>query len=164
VFGARIARDIAGGSAAWSGQHVDVGTLDFTDGDEDGAGDAAVRQSLRETMSRYAGVERSGEGLRRALGVIEDLAEGREGSGQLGNMLTVARLIVTGALKRCESRGGHYRLDHPEADPAQARRAFQRHDEAVRLGAEQALRSGQAAEAAGAAASCQISNLRASSL
>ena len=37
------------------------------------------------------------------------------------NLLLVARAVVASALARRESRGGHFRSDFPDADPAQAR-------------------------------------------
>jgi L-aspartate oxidase len=33
-------------------------------------------------------------------------------------------MIATAALRREESRGGHYRSDFPKTDPAQARRTY----------------------------------------
>ena len=39
----------------------------------------------------------------------------------LQNMLQVARMIARGALRRKESRGVHFRTDHPEPDETWAR-------------------------------------------
>ncbi len=38
--------------------------------------------------------------------------------GETRNLLTIALLILTSALTRTESRGGHYRSDFPDLDPA----------------------------------------------
>jgi L-aspartate oxidase len=43
---------------------------------------------------------------------------------QLRNMATAALLITAAALRREESRGGHFRSDHPSTDSAQAKRTF----------------------------------------
>jgi L-aspartate oxidase len=39
-------------------------------------------------------------------------------------MLTTAKLIAAAALARTESRGGHYRSDFPQSDPAWRHRTF----------------------------------------
>jgi succinate dehydrogenase / fumarate reductase flavoprotein subunit len=36
----------------------------------------------------------------------------------LGNLLTVSEAIARAAIERTESRGGHFRDDYPEKDPA----------------------------------------------
>jgi L-aspartate oxidase len=50
-------------------------------------------------------------------------------------MATAALLVTAAALRREESRGGHYRSDFPKADPAQARRTFITLDDARRIAA-----------------------------
>jgi hypothetical protein len=40
------------------------------------------------------------------------------------NLLLAGRLLAQAALARRESRGGHYRVDYPQADPAWQRRLF----------------------------------------
>lgn len=122
VFAARIAADIDGLAppAASVPDEQDI---------EPGAGIAPAREAgtavarLRAAMSAQAGVERTGGGLVAALRAIAELRRATH-EPRLGNMLTAAGLIVAAALKRTESRGSHFRADHPQADPAQARRSF----------------------------------------
>lgn len=85
---------------------------------------AQIVGELRDTMSAEAGVVRNRRGLTRALLRLGDLAQRAEGDTQLSNMLLAARLVTASALLRTESRGGHFRSDHPEPDPLQARRSF----------------------------------------
>ena len=75
-------------------------------------------QTLRQAMSRDAGVIRDASGLQRLLDVIDAL----EIAGGRSAPLVAARLIATSALNRRESRGGHYRTDFP--DHATAERTF----------------------------------------
>jgi L-aspartate oxidase len=86
---------------------------------------------LRRAMSLHAGVERTAAGLERLLGEIGALAA-RHGEALA---LTTARLIAEAALARRESRGGHWRLDFPEAAP-EARRTFVSLQSAMREAAE----------------------------
>ncbi len=58
--------------------------------------------ATRTALWRDAGIERTGEGLRRLSADPHPLA----------------RLIARCALARAESRGAHLRLDHPERDPS----------------------------------------------
>jgi L-aspartate oxidase len=82
--------------------------------------DAAL-QTLRAAMSREAGVVRDASSLCEVLGLIDRLE--RQHGGALP--LVAARLVVVSALRREESRGAHYRSDHP-ALAATAQRTFTR--------------------------------------
>ncbi|MBD8893073.1 L-aspartate oxidase [Roseibium litorale] len=123
VFAARIADDIQGlmptpRSAYWNELDSEPGLPSQRNVEERDAISA-----LRETMGRNAGVERDADSLRRALADIAS-AEARCERVSIRNMMIAGRIIAASALKRTESRGGHFRSDFPEADPAQARRSF----------------------------------------
>jgi len=78
---------------------------------------------LREVMSARVGVVRDAQGLTGALAVIDAL-EARCTRRSIRNMMLTAKVIAAAALLRRESRGGHWRADFPQADPAFARRSF----------------------------------------
>ena len=61
-------------------------------------------------MSRYCGVERSADGLETLIELIDQL-EARYGDE---DALIAARFIACAALRREESRGGHFRMDFPQ--------------------------------------------------
>jgi L-aspartate oxidase len=82
-----------------------------------------VPRALRETMTRFAGLERNAEGLTEALRLIEQIERAGGHEPSLLNMTVTAKMVVAGALARHESRGGHYRSDYPRTD-AVAKRTF----------------------------------------
>ncbi len=92
-----------------------------------------LQRELREAMWERAGLVRDGEGLRTAAATAERIGDelGRVGVRggpafnlawqdwiNLSNQSIVARLIATSALARAESRGAHYRNDHPAPSTA----------------------------------------------
>lgn len=85
---------------------------------------AARRAALRETMLTGAGPVRTEAGL---AAVADQLATWTAELGdpaavaeevELGHALHAASLLVAAARQRTESRGGHWREDHPARDPA----------------------------------------------
>jgi len=101
--------------------------------------DAAAAREIRDIMQRHVGVLRDASGLRAALLrllVLREKAVAAENL-DLRNRAEAALLIAAAAQKRRESRGGHFRTDYPQADPAQAQRAFISLDEALALAREQ---------------------------
>lgn len=69
--------------------------------------------ALRAAMTRFAGVVRDDEGLAALIALIDGLAAAHPDA----MALTAARLVAEGALNRRESRGGHFRIDHPGSLP-----------------------------------------------
>ncbi|NIA30286.1 MAG: succinate dehydrogenase/fumarate reductase flavoprotein subunit [Actinobacteria bacterium] len=91
-----------------------------------------LRRKLRSCMDQYVGVYRTGEDLSKALEIIKKLKvryndikiadKSRTYNTnlidalELCNLLDLAEIMVTGALKRTESRGAHARRDHKTRD------------------------------------------------
>ena len=95
------------------------------DGSDAGLDLADIRNSLRSLMWRHVGVERSGDSLAEALATVEGWCryvlsqQFADPQGwQLQNMLEVARLMIRGAIRRDETRGVHFRADHPDTSEA----------------------------------------------
>jgi L-aspartate oxidase len=83
-----------------------------------------VTYALKSLMWRHVGVRRTGKRLAEALPQIDlwtravgQLGDPEPATWELLNMLDLARLTIIGALSREESRGVHFRADHPETDP-----------------------------------------------
>ncbi|MVP02202.1 L-aspartate oxidase [Paenibacillus lutrae] len=77
------------------------------------------RLKLQKVMVRYAGVRRDERGLKRGLEELQrhlpmfDSCLSRREDYEFANLLTCALLTTEAALRREESRGGHYREDYP---------------------------------------------------
>jgi L-aspartate oxidase len=83
--------------------------------------DEDARPELQQLMSRGAGVLRDATGLGDTAAGLAALAErdgGKPGTEpwETTNLLTVAAALVQAALVREETRGAHWRDDHPERD------------------------------------------------
>lgn len=84
---------------------------------------ADVRNSLRALSWRNLGIDRTDERLHETIEIIEfwaryvlDKVLWDRNGWETQNMLTVARCMAEAARRREESRGVHYRSDHPESD------------------------------------------------
>ncbi|MGW1937034.1 L-aspartate oxidase [Streptomyces sp. CB03578] len=129
VFAERIAEDIASGAPAGSGPGIPVpatGPLQ----------PAEARYEVQRIMTDGAGVLRSAESLHTAAEALEGLyaralteleTQGRTAvpgteTWEATNLLCVARVLVAAAQRRAETRGCHWREDHPDRDDAHWRR------------------------------------------
>ncbi len=76
-------------------------------------------------MWRSAGLFRTREDLATAVEILDrasaDASPATADEWRQRNLLTVARLIAGAALRREESRGGHFRADFPDRDDARWR-------------------------------------------
>lgn len=112
---------------------------------------ASIRDRLAETMWYNVGVFRKEEEMVKAAAVIDNLIKEYENCvvgdtskvyntaflqyTELGNLLTVAKAVVIGALNRKESRGSHKREDYPKRDDAQ----FLQHTIVTKVGSDYKL-------------------------
>ena len=140
VYGARIAEDISGLEPLRSVLPPFDGIA--WDAEKGAEAEVVLRnlkavKDLRAIMSNDVGVERDAEGLRRALrGLLELEDTALEVTRAYLNMITSATLVAAAALKRTESRGGHFRTDFPQTSDA-----WQVHTE-MTLGEARAIRAG----------------------
>jgi L-aspartate oxidase len=117
VYAARIAEDILG-------QHMPaVRPIAAAPPEPNALTPRLVEASLRAMMASHVGVVRDGEHLAKAVRMFADI-ERNTTSIALRNMATTALLVATSAWSRRESRGAHYRADHPAEVPALARRTM----------------------------------------
>ncbi len=95
-----------------------------------------LKSRLKDIMWNNVGIIRTEEGLKTAQKEVEKLQKDfkrrrkclNQGEYEYRNMLTVASLIIKGALERKESRGAHCRSDYKQTD------SLARHSELCRVG------------------------------
>ena len=100
---------------------------------EGGEGPYQIQHDLQDLMQDLVGIVRTEDEMRRALAGLDRLWERARRVGvssnreynpgwhtalDLGNLLTISQAITRAALERRESRGGHFREDFPDKDPA----------------------------------------------
>ncbi|TIC89391.1 L-aspartate oxidase [Nocardioides sp. GY 10113] len=113
VFSRRIAAVLPGELAPWTPLR--------TDRRPSGLIDAEVRRELQEAMTARVGVLRSAPGLTEAALLLDKLAgcvaaTPDQESWETTNLVTVAAALADAAAGREETRGSHWREDHPERD------------------------------------------------
>jgi L-aspartate oxidase len=124
VYAARIAEDIAGSALPSPARALAAQPIP-----RNCAMPTLSAENLRSVMSSHVGVIRDGEHLAEAVRNFAAL-ERDTGNIALRNMATTALLVATSAFGRRESRGAHFRSDHPTEKVAFARRTMTTLDEA----------------------------------
>jgi len=136
VFGALAGRGAADGLLPAATRNWDAligASLEAIQLSENRKGRASLpelKQSVRETMLRSAGLWRRQESLMQGRNSLREIAhsanelrtDGIEEAieaRELDHMLVTAQVIVEAALIRTESRGAHQRRDYPKQDDAQ---------------------------------------------
>ena len=143
VFGKRAGEHAATYAKAQPAGRVDAGEVDrlahgaLAPFERGSGGEApyAVQHDLQEMMQQLVGIVRREDEMQRALDHLvlmrrradavsvtgnREYNPGWHTGMDLGNLLTISEAIARCAIVRTESRGGHFRDDHPEKDPAQA--------------------------------------------
>ena len=138
VFGRR-AGDAAGRTRGRAGTAFPRGTMHLPVPPAPDFNATDLRNALQSLMWRAAGVERTGPELSEALeqigfwsGYVLTKNFSERSGWELQNLITVGRMIARSAYARRESRGVHYRADHPDLDDRQWRRHLVVGREAVR--------------------------------
>jgi fumarate reductase (CoM/CoB) subunit A len=140
VFGHRAgvaAARLKSGQVGSSAASLEATLEDFATLARRNAGLNVLREAdaLRQAMQRHCMIEKTGDGLSGVLTQARSITQAlRQGGGgekttlvealTLKNMAQSAEIVLRACLNRCESRSGHYRLDHPERDDIHFRAAF----------------------------------------
>ncbi len=121
IAGERAAACAAGREPGGSQQRSD----DFELPKPGGVNVADLHHRLQQVMAASAGVEREATSLRAGLDAVAQIGRECETARKTGidtitgwlglrNMVLVAEAILGAALQRTESRGAHFRTDHPQ--------------------------------------------------
>lgn len=100
-----------------------------------------MRRPMQRIMDEDAGVLRSAESLRRAATWLADAVRAAPSdtpptteNWETTNIMTIAQVLVRHALLREETRGSHWREDHPATEPSWQARLVTRMDDQGSLG------------------------------
>ena len=113
VFSRRIAEVLPGELRSWSDPVADPRVAGLVPGHR--------RAGLQETMTTRVGVLRSATGLAEAASTLTALVADADGevdqdAWETTNLVTLALALATSARLREETRGSHWREDHPTRD------------------------------------------------
>lgn len=128
VFARRAATDILAGNTLSTAAGPVPAAPEIPQSGAAGRIDELVAEA-RQLMSAHVGIVRTGDGLSAALGRLADIDRELKGLavtrdddtvsvrhwGEARNVLLLARLVTSAALRRTESRGAHFRSDYPDS-------------------------------------------------
>lgn len=116
VFSRRIADVLPGELRAWAEPVADERPEGLVSG--------ARRPAMQDVMTSRVGVLRQADGLGEALAFLGSLEHGDAEVGpaawETTNLLTISTALAEAAQLRTETRGSHWREDHPERDDSKA--------------------------------------------
>lgn len=119
VYGARAGRTAAAEAPACIPPQLDGLTLQRAESSPDLHRVKETKKGIQRLMWEKVGILRDGRELKEALRHLMHLgshfrtASGNRAECELTNLITVAELMIVSAMAREESRGAHYRSDHP---------------------------------------------------
>ncbi|TWG90622.1 L-aspartate oxidase [Nocardioides sp. J9] len=113
VFSRRIAKVLPGELRDWAEPATDHRAQGLVPG--------SARRELQETMTSRVGVLRHADGLAEAVQLLDKVAAVESAvidqeAWETTNLLTIATALAEAAALREETRGSHWREDHPERD------------------------------------------------
>ena len=123
VFGERAARRLARPRVGGPNEPPEVVEVAAVKG-QGGHEEPELLREVRELLWSEVGIVRTARGLRTALdrfqeiGTLTEPASAETSAGPVANAALTAALIARAALTRTESRGVHFRLDHPRPRPS----------------------------------------------
>jgi succinate dehydrogenase / fumarate reductase flavoprotein subunit len=141
VFGKRAGEHAATFAQSHEAARIDAADVDRAsahalssfDRGAGGEGPYRIQHELQEMMQAHVGIVRHESEMREALTHLDALKRRAGGVGvpgnreynpgwhtamDLPNLIDISEAITRSALERRESRGGHFRDDYPEKDPA----------------------------------------------
>ncbi|QDG50160.1 L-aspartate oxidase [Persicimonas caeni] len=114
VFGARAGRSAARELSRTDRPLRPLPDLAATAPAHTDAVDDELLARVQEIMCLHVGLLRSATGLEHALDALDDLAATCPPGSSAEGVVSIASLITIAALRRCESRGAHFRLEYPD--------------------------------------------------